>query len=366
MDTLPSTSAKIRKRRKQSAQDSKTNASNSKRPQPTSTITSQEMLQGQNEVKAMEFNLQQQPSTSAAFLAGPSNAGTISAVQSASPSLQVTQQRIRTKVYECGHCNTKYSKLKDRNAHMVEVHNYVRQNRRLVCLTNGVALPMTDAIALASNGPNSSRLLPQASNGDGSIGDFKQGIVKIENENIQRDVSGFESITADLSAKTETMEDVKQNLSLVTISSATTNCIDSKPPNFQPLSLTTPSSKLGTLYRMLVSFNMTTLKQNHRLSENDENLIKSSIFFCYICRQNFNSVKLYDAHLTEHPAECFTCGKKFQRWKNFSLHLKRHLGWKEFGCTVCDKKFVVRSALIEHMRMHSGLSPLKCKVCGKY
>lgn len=370
MDAIPSTSAKIRKRRKRNSQDGKQSLASLKRVQPTSTITSQQMMQSQGDVQSTDYEFdqqEQQPSTSSAFLAGPSSA---EATEPAPSSSIVSQQhKIRTKVYECGHCNAKYSKLKDRNAHMVDVHNYVRQNRRLVCLTNGIAVPITDALAMpTTSGGSSNMLTPADPHSDGSMGDFKQGIVKIEHENFHRDVSGYEHISADLRAKTEEIDDDKQNLSLVAISSsnsASQIALDAKPPNFQPLSLTTTTSKLTTLYRMLVTFNMTTLKQSQRMSEFDENLIKSSIFFCYVCRQNFNSVKLYDAHLTEHPAECFTCGKKFQRWKNFSLHLKRHLGWKEFGCTVCDKKFVVRSALVEHMRMHSGFSPLKCKVCGK-
>ncbi|XP_061389856.1 uncharacterized protein LOC133325044 [Musca vetustissima] len=352
MDVMPSTSAKVRKRRKRNSQDGKTLTTGSRRLQPTSTITSQQLMEGHVEMQPMDYNIPQEPlpSTSSALLAGPSTAEALEATPSSNGSQQ--QQRIRTKIYECGHCNAKYSKLKDRNAHLVDAHNYVRQNRRLVCLTNGVAVPMADPVSIAttSRGTN----VMAVASGINSDGDFKQGIIKIENENIQRDAGAYEHITADLSAKTEYVEDDKNNLSLVPVN----HC--------QTLSVTTPSNKLTTLYRMLVTYNMTTLKQSQRMSEFDETLIKSSIFFCYVCRENFNSVKLYDAHLTEHPAECFTCGKKFQRWKNFSLHLKRHLGWKEFGCTVCDKKFVVRSALVEHMRMHSGLSPLKCKICGKH
>lgn len=393
---MPSTSAKIRKRRKRSSQDGKTSQSNGKRIQPTSTVTSQQMLmQLQSEITGAEFSFQHQqlenqhhlqqqhlhqPSTSTAFLAGPSSVSTAFMMQQQQqqqqqPQQHQTQQKQRTKVYECGHCNAKYSKLKDRNAHMIDVHNYIRQNRRLVCPTTGLATPLNNSemqdVALPTTSAAGNNLVPALQQNSDCVGDFKQGIVKIETENpTQRDLFGVEPINANLSAKTEIMEDDKKNLALVPLNAAnseTNTEYDSKPPtNSLSLSLTTPTSKLTTLYRMLVSFNMTTLKQNQSLSEFDENLIKSSIFFCYICRQNFNSVKLYDAHLTEHPAECFTCGKKFQRWKNFSLHLKRHLGWKEFGCTVCEKKFVVRSALVEHMRMHSGLSPLKCKVCGEY
>lgn len=428
IDLMPSTSsAKSKKKRKRNSQDEKSSLTSNvntgalvagsssclaagKRLQPTSTITSHEMLMQQqphlllqqsNELastNALEFSFHHHPnqmhSTSSTFMAGPSNGSALPSTSSSTaataasnsgtpfmqqqqmPTPQEQQQKLRTKIYECTHCDAKYSKLKDRNAHMIDVHNYVRQNRKLVCITTATSivtnadlngcLPTTSAAAAASN----SILLTQTSIEE--MGDYKQAIVKIEQDN-REFTAAMEPIQATLNAKTEPdMEDDKKSLTLLAAHTTAENSgeleSDTKPPttNTQPLAFSAPTSKLTSLYRMLITFNMTTLKQNKMLSEFDENLIQSSIFFCYVCRQNFNSVKLYDAHLTEHAAECFTCGKKFQRWKNFSLHLKRHLGWKEFGCNVCDKKFVVRSALVEHMRMHSGYSPLKCKICGKY
>lgn len=288
---------------------------------------------------------------------------------------------------------------------MIQQHNYVRQNRRLICVQRPEAA--------AGAGAGASELIPSSSNAaaggvdnvvvvnmaDGCssslvrsdsmefLEDSKQDIVKIEVDNAYQPLAAAPATVAATTASTSTavvnsegidakpeLVDDKQGMGLLPVSSADLNsgvggiandALDTKPL-IQPLAMTTPATKLAALYRMLVSYNISTLKDSHNLSEMEQKVIEQSIFFCYVCRRNFTSVKLYDAHLSEHPAECFTCGKTFQRWKNFSLHLKRHLGWKEFGCNVCDKKFVVRSALVEHMRMHTGHTPLKCKVCGKF
>ena len=324
------------------------------RSQPTSTITSQQL--------ALQIQ-QHLPSTSMAaaaeLLAGPSNA----VVAAAASAGMIAPQRPRSKVYQCRHCTSEFAKLKDRNSHLIDAHQYVRRNRRLICNKPSEEAP-TSTVTSADLASTSAAHMPSYAD---YIEDSKQGIVKLELESNEEQSAVMHPMAAGSSAattKTE-FEDNKESLALVPLVTTVPNTdIDTKP-NLQALALTTPTTKLATLYRMLVSYNMSTLKQNQNLSDNDEKLIESSIFFCYVCRQNFNSVKLYDAHLTEHAAECFTCGKKFQRWKNFSLHLKRHLGWKEFGCSVCDKKFVVRSALVEHMRMHTGQNPLKCKICGK-
>lgn len=200
------------------------------------------------------------------------------------------------------------------------------------------------------------------------VEDSKDGIVKIKQEQCQekQDVEQMHD-------HSELLADVKDS-ELMGIGGDGDGDVDDdiKPPNqldekptLPPLAMTTPAAKLAALYRMLIAYNESKLGQErNNLSELEQKAMEKSIFLCYVCRTDFPSVKLYDAHLTEHPAECFTCGKKFYRWKNFSLHLKRHLGWKEFGCYVCDKKFVVRSALVEHMRMHTGQTPLKCKICG--
>ncbi|KAH8310227.1 hypothetical protein KR044_000130 [Drosophila immigrans] len=320
--------------------------------------------------------LDAQPTTStssSALLAGPPIASTSRAAAEAEAVAAALQRKgQRRKIYRCPHCVAIFEKLKDRNAHMIGEHNYVRQNRRLICtqaLVNGAILAQPQVLQPPQQ---QQELLLQAGGSNSEVlhEDSKDGIVKIKQEHCQ---DKPDSTDQQLLVHLE-LPDVK-DAGLLAVNGENASDADVKPttnvttdlkPTITPLSMTTPAAKLAAIYRMLISYNESKLGQDHHnLSELEQKAMEKSIFLCYVCRTDFPSVKLYDAHLTEHPAECFTCGKKFYRWKNFSLHLKRHLGWKEFGCYVCDKKFVVRSALVEHMRMHTGQTPLKCKICGK-
>ncbi|XP_069969274.1 uncharacterized protein [Bactrocera oleae] len=405
-DVLPSTSTSNKKKRKRDSHGGSSTATGRvekvtvSRVQPTATITSQQFLfpQPQNSQHLQAHEQLQQLSQNAESATSSTAAA---AATNGTPSLGADQRRQRKKVYQCTHCTAEFPKLKDRNSHMILQHNYVRQNRRLICMQRpdvaaGATAP--DAIPSSSNadagGVDNVVVVNMAEGCSSSLvrsdsmeflEDSKQDIVKIEVDNAYQPLATAPPAVAATAASTSTagnsesvdakpeLVDDKQGMSLPASNANISggmgdivgDALDTKPL-IQPLAMTTPATKLAALYRMLVSYNISTLKDSHNLSEMEQKLIEQSIFFCYVCRRNFTSVKLYDAHLSEHPAECFTCGKTFQRWKNFSLHLKRHLGWKEFGCNVCDKKFVVRSALVEHMRMHTGHTPLKCKVCGKY
>lgn len=409
-DALPSTSTSNKKKRKRdthvggggggSSGAGRVEKATVSRVQPTATITSQQLLfpQPQNS-QQLQAHEQLQPSSQNAESATSSTAAAAGA--NGTPTLGADQRRPRKKVYQCTHCTAEFPKLKDRNSHMILQHNYVRQNRRLICVQRpdaAASAAAPDALPSSSNavagGVDNVVVVNMAEGCSSSLvrsdsmeflEDSKQDIVKIEVENAYQPLAASAAVVAtaaststagsgeSIDAKPELVDD-KKSMALLPASSLNIGggvgdiageALDTKPL-LQPLAMTTPATKLAALYRMLVSYNISTLKDSHNLSEMEQKLIEQSIFFCYVCRRNFSSVKLYDAHLNEHPAECFTCGKTFQRWKNFSLHLKRHLGWKEFGCNVCDKKFVVRSALVEHMRMHTGHTPLKCKVCGKY
>ncbi|XP_052899983.1 uncharacterized protein LOC128306492 [Anopheles moucheti] len=88
-------------------------------------------------------------------------------------------------------------------------------------------------------------------------------------------------------------------------------------------------------------------------------------YVCSTCHQKFDRFNLFNEHLLEHPVECFACGRHFKQWRNFSLHIKRHLGIKEHQCRICSKQFVVKQKLIEHMRVHTGHAPIKCKLCNR-
>ncbi|ETN67595.1 hypothetical protein AND_000580 [Anopheles darlingi] len=88
-------------------------------------------------------------------------------------------------------------------------------------------------------------------------------------------------------------------------------------------------------------------------------------YVCGKCKKQFQRFNQFDAHLMEHPVECCSCGRTFKQWRNFSLHIKRHLGIKEHQCRACGKQFVIKQKLVEHMRIHSGIAPIKCQQCGR-
>lgn len=236
----------------------------------------------------------------------------------------------RPKTFACEHCQTIFSKLKERNAHLIKVHNYVRVNRRLY------------------RKPPSATETSQSLNNNTNVEDISKADIKL-NASGEDVKTGFDKIDFPPSAETE------QKALIVRTTAAKSMVI---------AGTTKYDSIRAQLYRMLMNFNLGVKKESTN-EEIDPHFTESHSFCCFTCKQDFISVKLFDEHLATHPAECFTCHKKFSRWHYFSVHLKRHLGWKDFACTICNKKFVVKGALLEHSRMHSGESPLKCKICSK-
>lgn len=114
-----------------------------------------------------------------------------------------------------------------------------------------------------------------------------------------------------------------------------------------------------SLNNYLLSYNWSTLKSRPNDGTKDEykalfKILENSNYVCKVCEVTFNSIRAYDMHMTTHPAECYTCGRTFKRWVNFSIHLKRHLSIREHRCIHCPKRFVLRQSMIEHMRVHSN------------
>ncbi|XP_055848257.1 uncharacterized protein LOC129913547 [Episyrphus balteatus] len=257
----------------------------------------------------------------------------------------------RKKNFQCTHCNTHFPLLKEKNAHMIKQHGYKRVNRRLIRdpPTSTVTTATLNAVDPAAGAAPLLLGLDGIAPPSLPIGeedeDSKAAIVKIEQENQD--------------CKNKNLSNLAISSNKVTSSStAVTNSATSA-------SRTKYDSMRARDNRMLINFNLSALNVKNEGEVHNYYLESKSSFCCFVCKRDFLTVKLFDEHLVEHPAECFTCHKKFTRWKNFMVHLKRHLGWKDFACTYCEKKFVIRSALVEHMRMHTGQTPLKCKICGK-
>ncbi|XP_075976479.1 uncharacterized protein LOC142976795 [Anticarsia gemmatalis] len=86
-------------------------------------------------------------------------------------------------------------------------------------------------------------------------------------------------------------------------------------------------------------------------------------YVCPTCKVDQGSDAAFTAHLRQHPLECLTCGKCFFRRANLALHMKTHLGIKNYKCDVCEKRFITRQKLMEHHNVHTGRTPVKCTVC---
>ncbi|KAJ6639180.1 Zinc finger protein [Pseudolycoriella hygida] len=157
------------------------------------------------------------------------------------------------------------------------------------------------------------------------------------------------------------------SISTVTSSSNSMVEVDFKIKQESPSNRFMPES----MNRYLLNYNYNILRG--RLSSDiktepnasEKSASDENCYQCMVCKEQFFTIKAYDAHMSVHPAECYTCGKFFNHWLNLSIHLKRHLNIRDYWCTYCNKKFVVRQNLLDHMNTHSGEAPLQCKICSK-
>lgn len=100
--------------------------------------------------------------------------------------------------------------------------------------------------------------------------------------------------------------------------------------------------------RYLLNYNWNILRQRLASQANGGEDVKfpippstsSNSYMCMVCHELFASIKAYDAHMSVHPAECYTCGRLFKHWINLNVHLKRHLNIRDYSCVHCSKKFV--------------------------
>ena len=63
---------------------------------------------------------------------------------------------------------------------------------------------------------------------------------------------------------------------------------------------------------------------------------------------------------------CKLCRKVYERKDKCTVHVKTHLGIKQFACTLCCAKFVCKSDVMKHIRCsHTNPRPMQCPKCPK-
>lgn len=126
---------------------------------------------------------------------------------------------------------------------------------------------------------------------------------------------------------TSTSVTASTSISTITSGSNSLTEIDFKIKQENPLNRDMPES----MNRYLLNYNYNILRD--RLSNDiktepvveDAATVDANCYQCMVCKEQFFTIKSYDAHMSVHPAECYTCGKFFNHWLNLSIHLKRHL-----------------------------------------
>lgn len=127
------------------------------------------------------------------------------------------------------------------------------------------------------------------------------------------------------------------------------------------LGVTTASSKNGGAGAAA------KLKDLAELEQTSETLQKPEELF----RIDGEEIKVDDnvEHVTndnQNGYACKLCRKFYERRDKCTVHVKTHLGIKQYTCVVCSAKFVCKSDVMKHIRCsHTNPRPIQCPKCPK-
>lgn len=123
-----------------------------------------------------------------------------------------------------------------------------------------------------------------------------------------------------------------------------------------------------TLYTCEICGKLYTNKQYHKFHL--EGHYDAAGRTCKRCNKVYKNAKTFAQHSsicgkTRIRAVCDVCGKEYRTLEGLRLHLRVHLGQKEYSCKFCDKRFSKSSFLTAHTRVHTKEKPYVCPHCGK-
>ncbi|UJR08202.1 hypothetical protein I4U23_012475 [Adineta vaga] len=148
-------------------------------------------------------------------------------------------------------------------------------------------------------------------------------------------------------------------------------------------------AQLSTLTKMLCDepsvFTPISPRIKSEKHQSNSSRVSSKVPPCQICRQEFNSHKMYLSHYRTHldnscetdPSDtsycdrsgdlrnysCKICSKRFSRSDMLNRHLRSHSGIRPYRCTMCNTYFSRSDHLSTHLRTHTGEKPYTCSQC---
>ncbi|KAL1500795.1 hypothetical protein ABEB36_006238 [Hypothenemus hampei] len=123
----------------------------------------------------------------------------------------------------------------------------------------------------------------------------------------------------------------------------------------------------------ICSFCGKSFKTNCDLYAHEKIHFNKRTYSCSKCSKAFNTSQNLKTHIyvvhTDSDTwkySCSICQKKFAMKGNFTEHMKRHQGTKEFACYLYKKTFVSQHELRKHARAHSNVTVrVACNMCEK-